>query len=535
MKRFRNEAPDLFEAFIKSVQYIVRLKTQQDIWEHLEKLILTYFPADWTAFVRLDPQGDISILQCTLPDEKGMQCFLNEDVRTLIAEVLDSGFLASRIIFEPFPSMTVFLPIVEQNKINMVMLIGHKTAEPLPNELLNIYLAISGLAGATFERLYNEIELKRHHAQLEDLVRERTNELASAKRQNELILNSVGEGICGMDLNGRITFVNPSAVRTLGWEPDELNGRSAHETFHHKRSDGNKYPVEECIAQSVLKKGTEECATDEEFIRKDGTRFPVEFVTTPIIEGGAVVGAVMVFRDITERRRTEQELARYNRELELFAYAASHDLQEPLRKIMVFGDRLRIHIGAELDEKGDGYLKRMESAARRMKTLITGILQFSRISRRDLDLKPIDLGKVARDVISDLEIAITETAARISLGALPVVRGDPLLLGQLFQNIISNSLKFRSTSEAPRISIECKFPSDGSAEILFRDNGIGFDEKYLEKMFKPFQRLHSISDYEGIGMGLAICQKITAQHGGEISAKSTPGDGATFIVKLPVC
>jgi len=298
----------LFEAFIRSAQYFVRLNTQQDVWDHMGKFITTYFPADWIAFVERDNGNAISVHYCTLPDAAAAQRILTDEVRALTADVLESGFLATQVILTPAPSMTVFLPIVEEYQTEKVMLIGHKTADPLPNDLLNIYLALAGLASTTLERLHNERELNGHRAHLEELVKERTAELAKAKRQNELILHSVGEGICGIDLVGRITFVNPFAAQTIGWDPSELIGRNAHATFHHTRSSGCPYPSERCPVHSALRNGGAKYATDEEFLRKDKTRFPVEFTTAPIMEEGNITGAVIVFRDISARKAAEEEL-----------------------------------------------------------------------------------------------------------------------------------------------------------------------------------------------------------------------------------
>jgi signal transduction histidine kinase/ferredoxin len=194
MNNFLYSYPQLFEAFIKSAQYIVRLKTQQDIWDHMGKFILTYFPADWVAFVLRDSANAISIYHCTLPDAAS-QRILTGEVRGLIADVLDSGFLASQVILTPARSMTAFLPIVEEYRTERVMLIGHKTADPLPKELLNIYLAIAGLAGITSERLHNERELNRHRAHLEELVKERTAELDSANKELEAFSYSVSHDL----------------------------------------------------------------------------------------------------------------------------------------------------------------------------------------------------------------------------------------------------------------------------------------------------------------------------------------------------
>jgi signal transduction histidine kinase/ferredoxin len=187
------DKPQLFEAFIKAAQYIVRLKTQQDVWDHLGKFMLTYFPAKWTAFVQRDTAGGLSVHHCTLPGGAAERV-LTDETRVVIADVLESGFLTSRAIQTPAPSMTAFLPIVE-GRMKRVMLIGHAASDPMPHELLNIYLAVAGLAGATFERLQNEHELTTHRARLEELVKERTAELEAANSELETFAYSVSHDL----------------------------------------------------------------------------------------------------------------------------------------------------------------------------------------------------------------------------------------------------------------------------------------------------------------------------------------------------
>lgn len=237
--------------------------------------------------------------------------------------------------------------------------------------------------------------------------------------------------------------------------------------------------------------------------------------------------ALVALRDYAAR------LERSNAELQDFAFVASHDLQEPLRKIQAFSERLLGRWGVSLGEEGCDYLRRMQSAANRMSSLIAALLAYSRVATRGQPFKPIDLANAVHDAESDLELTIQNTNARLQIGSLPSIEADPDQMRQLFQNLIGNALKYRREDEAPRIRIHGSV-ENGVGHISIEDNGIGFDEKYLERIFKPLQRLHSRSAFEGTGMGLAICRRIVERHGGAITARSTPGVGSTFIVSLPL-
>ncbi|WP_020605543.1 PAS domain-containing sensor histidine kinase [Spirosoma spitsbergense] len=241
-----------------------------------------------------------------------------------------------------------------------------------------------------------------------------------------------------------------------------------------------------------------------------------------------------------------QGLERSNRNLEQFAYVASHDLQEPLRKIQSFGDMLKNQYADSLDE-GVDYLNRMQSAASRMSTLINDLLSYSRISTRQDASVPVQLGEVVEMVLNNLEVAIGETSAQIIVESLPSIQGDASQLSQLFQNLLSNALKFRRDGVIPIIRVSClrvkaaDLPSSVRpveiADLYYcidvSDNGIGFDDKYADRIFGVFHRLHSRNQYPGTGIGLAICEKVAANHGGGITASSQPGQGARFMVYLP--
>ncbi|MCE7038807.1 PAS domain-containing protein [Dyadobacter sp. CY312] len=243
---------------------------------------------------------------------------------------------------------------------------------------------------------------------------------------------------------------------------------------------------------------------------------------------------------------TNQELTNSNNNLEQFAYAASHDMQEPLRKIQSFSSRLQSQYNHSLDENGSFMLNRIQDAARRMSLLIDDLLTYSRLSKKDTEFVNVDLNKIVSEVISDLEIGIQEQNAKIETGNLSVVHGNPRQLVQLMQNLISNAIKYRSPDREPMIKITEERP--GRVElssiphllrnrrycrITIEDNGIGFEEKYVDRIFQMFQRLHGKSEYSGSGIGLASCKKVVQNHNGYITAKSKPGEGSRFIIYLP--
>jgi signal transduction histidine kinase len=244
-------------------------------------------------------------------------------------------------------------------------------------------------------------------------------------------------------------------------------------------------------------------------------------------------------QEILERRNAEErlqiytaELERSNRELQNFAYVSSHDLQEPLRKIQMFGDRLTANYGKLLDERGQDYLARMQNAALRMQGLIEDLLAFSRVMTHTDPFLWVNLTQLAQQVVEDLAAQIEQKNGRIHLDPLPTIQADAMQMRQLFQNLIGNALKYHKPNEPPVIHIFSEKFADGY-QIKIQDNGIGFDEKYLDRIFTVFQRLHSRTEFEGTGIGLAICRRIVERHGGHISATSQPGAGATFIITLP--
>lgn len=246
-----------------------------------------------------------------------------------------------------------------------------------------------------------------------------------------------------------------------------------------------------------------------------------------------------VERRTADLHSANESLRRSNRELEQFASVASHDLQEPLRKIQAFSDRLMTRCSAELGEQGRDYLARMQGSATRMRSLIDALLTFSRVTTKAQPFTPINLDLIANDVVADLEDRIVRIGGQVELGPLPTLDADASQMRQLLQNLIGNGLKFARPNEPPVVRVESRVlpVTNGEierCEISVADNGIGFEEVYLDRIFELFQRLHGRQEYEGTGMGLAICRKIAERHGGSITARSAPDEGAKFILTLPL-
>jgi signal transduction histidine kinase len=229
------------------------------------------------------------------------------------------------------------------------------------------------------------------------------------------------------------------------------------------------------------------------------------------------------------------QLERSNRDLEEFASIASHDLQEPLRAIQAFSSRLQIKHAQSLDEQGADYLARIQKAATRMHTLIGDLLTLSRLSTKAQPFALVNLAEVAREVVCDLEARIQQSGGQVEVAELPAVEADPLQMRQLLQNLISNALKFHRPGIPPMVRVgRCGCTTSDGVCIEVADNGIGFSEEDLKRIFLPFERLHGRSKYEGTGIGLAICRRVVERHSGSISATSVPGQGSKFIIVLPL-
>ena len=349
-------------------------------------------------------------------------------------------------------------------------------------------------------------------------------------------LESAANAIVITDRNGVITCINPAFTRITGYAAEEAVGRTPRILKSGKQSSSFYREFWETIRSGRVWEG--------EFInrRKDGTLYYAEQTVTPIRDSREeITHFIGIQQDITERKKAEEELLkrtgeleRSNKELEQFIFIASHDLQEPLRKIGVFTERLRKCSPGMLDESGEASLERIRNASIRMRELIEGLLLYSQAMREENLPSKISLETAVRKSIADLEARIREAGAAVEVGEFPAVAVDEIQTRILLENLIANAIMFHKEGEAPRVKIDVRKLADDFVEISVEDHGIGFNEKYLDRIFQPFRRLHQYGEFPGVGMGLAVCRKIVERRGGAITARSKPGKGATFIVTLPI-
>jgi signal transduction histidine kinase len=363
-------------------------------------------------------------------------------------------------------------------------------------------------------------------------------EVPAAQRLLLEIIDTVREPLIVLDAEFRVTQANRAFFRTFRVEPQDTIGEVL---FTLGDGQWDIAPLRELLRDKLaVDPQLNDFDVDHEF---PGIGRKIMLLNARLVSQGPTFPRIILLaiEDITERRLTEWRLAEQHRELQRsnaaldeFASVASHDLQEPLRKILSFGDLLSTSAGPALEGNAREYLARMLSAAARMRTLISDLLLYSQVTTRVQPFVSTDLARIAREVIADLETAIAESGGRVEVGALPVIAADPLQMRQLLQNLLGNSLKYRRKDTPPVVRLSCSSPDAQYCAITVTDNGIGFNEKYAGKIFGMFVRLHGRAQYEGSGIGLALCRRIVERHGGTIAATSTVGNGATFTVTLPV-
>lgn len=390
-------------------------------------------------------------------------------------------------------------------------------------------------------------EIKGLNANLEEKIAQRTAELQQAnnvlKEQNsfiETMIDSSVDLIAVFDTNLHFVVLNKQANEVYRRDRREMIGRYVLDVFPNLANTNFINQLERCLKGEFIH--------DEIYRSLVSDRYFENFYVPLFNEANEVERVMVIGHDITgiiqaneKLKALNAELENSNRDLEQFAYVASHDLQEPLRKIKTFSELSERNV--QHPEILKRYLGKISSSASRMTDLIKAVLNYSRLSRTDAEPVPVDLNAVIQHIITDLELTIEEKKAVIHLDRLPIIRGIPLQMSQLFLNLFTNSLKFSERQpeiaiQADRVSAEELPPLLAQEKITFvkirfRDNGIGFPQQYADKVFSIFQRLHSADKYAGTGIGLALCKKIVENHAGHISVDSEPGEGATFFIYLP--
>ena len=364
-------------------------------------------------------------------------------------------------------------------------------------------------------------------------LKEQEEALKASEKRYRGLFDLSHDGVVFVGLDGPIEEANPAYLDMLGYDLDELIGVT-YQQLTPARWDEMEAEI---VERQLMSRGyTDEY--EKEYIRKEGSIFPVAVRSILVRdETGTPVRIMGVVRDITEQKQAKEalerharDLARSNEELEQFAYVASHDLQEPLRKIRAFGALLADEKRENLDDEGQQYIDFMTDAAARMQTLVSDLLALSRVTTAAQPFEDLALGQVFDTVLSDLSVALEEAGGDVQVAATPTVEADRTQMEQLFRNLIGNAVKFRRPGVAPRVTVEVAKEAErldaipGPAHtIVVTDNGIGFDSAQGGKLFQPFKRLHARHQYEGAGIGLAICEKIVLRHHGRITASGTPG------------
>lgn len=363
-------------------------------------------------------------------------------------------------------------------------------------------------------------------------------DLKLAQQESSALFRSCFElshiGMAVMSADQEMVMFNDQLCGVFGYGREEFGSKNWADLTHPEDRDADLLQLQE-----MMKGKIDAYSMEKRFVDKSGEIVDVSLhVSCARRKTGEVQNLIYHVQDITRRKRNERELLErteqleaVNNELKHFAYVASHDLREPLRKISSFVELLAKRYRGQLDDRADKYIDYVVDGANRMQRLIDDLLSFSRISGAELIVSPVNLRSIVETTIKDLEKNIDETDAKIIYDSLPVVHANPTQMAQLFQNLIFNALKFRSKA-APSVHISAKLQNDHWL-ISVRDNGVGFDMEDAERIFGVFQRLHSREDYEGTGIGLAVCKKIVERHGGAIWAESQPDMGSTFHFSIP--
>jgi|GEM_PF-1344364 len=382
--------------------------------------------------------------------------------------------------------------------------------------------------------IFRDITLK---VRDQERLRYYNDQLLEREENLSQLIRHAPDAIIVIDADSRIILWNPKAEQIFGWSENEVKGTRLSESIvplqYRKAHDEGMRRYLVTGEAHVLNKTIELTA-----LNKKGAEFHISLTISGFRQGGKEM-FISFLRDISEQRknaieleRKKKELEESNRELEQYGWLTSHDLREPLRKILTYSDIILSRDG-ELPADVSASVEKIHQAGRRMGSLIQSILLYSSLSGEEEMYTRVNLNEIVEEVLADLELSIRENAVQVSVGSLPSIDAIPFQMRQLFQNLFSNSIKYRKPEEPPAISIRSVL-HENEVEIIIEDNGIGFNSKDNDKAFQLFQRLHADRKTEGTGIGLAICKKIALSHGGSIRAESEPGHGARFIVRLPL-
>ncbi len=354
------------------------------------------------------------------------------------------------------------------------------------------------------------------------------------------VLDSAPDAMVISDAAGAIQMVNSQAVTLFGYSREDFTGRSLGNLLLQRDEPDQDEPATRERRTDSAVVHFKALAAKYDGVRKDGGLFPIDMSRSPLEVGGQEL-VISAIRDRTEQERAEEalgkyslDLARSNAELERFAYVASHDLQEPLRMVSSYTQLLSRRYKGKLDANADEFIAYAVDGANRMQKLINDLLALSRVGTQAQPSEPVDTGGVLRRVLSDMKGTIEAAGATVVAPEhMPTVIADGTQIGQLFQNLVGNALKFQG-AQPPHVEISVEAETDNFSRFSFKDNGIGIEPQYFERIFVIFQRLHGKESYPGTGIGLAICKKIVERHGGQLWVESQPGQGANFLFTLPV-
>ena len=403
-------------------------------------------------------------------------------------------------------------------------------------------LSVAASAAAAFGRgeafLLASSSLKEADAFLVTLkdaqqTRERlTEELKQSRHWLQTTLASIGDAVIATDQEGRITFFNGVAQSLTGWAEEEAIGRQLEEVFII-RNDETGARLENPVTKPLREGKIVGLPSHTELISKSGNHIPIDDSRAPIRdETGQVAGAVLVFRDMTHRKRAETALVRLNEDLKHFTVAATHDFREPLRMVTIHAQLLARMLKGQLAEEANGYLKQIVNGTERISRLIDGLLEFSRVGDAEkAESQTVNTEAAFEEALGNLTVAITEAKGVITHDPLPPVSADQTLVCQLFQNLLGNSVKYHRAEVPPKIHVSVQ--RDGNFYVFaVRDNGIGIGTEYQAQIFVPFKRLHG-AEISGAGIGLATCKRIVERFNGRVWVESTPDEGSCFYFSLP--